>query len=232
MLLRVGLTGGIATGKSTVLSALLELGCLGLDADVLVHELLSEDSPMTRSIAECFGPDVILDGGGVDRERLSSIVFDDPERLGDLEALVHPAVERAIGERAREESLRLDERGDHGIFVVDAALLIEKRPRLGLHRIVVTACDREAQLSRLEERDGLSREDGAKRLKVQMPSDEKVLFADYLIDTTQDKEDTLHQCRQLYEALREDLELLKQGHELWPQAFGMAKNADTGPGKP
>lgn len=197
-MLRVGLTGGLATGKSFVGQALVELGCHLLQADVLGHEaLLPGGGAYERVVAE-FGPGILGPDGHIVRRQLGAEVFGRPERLERLNALVHPVV------IAREEAWigELAER-DHGaIAVVEAAILIETGSYKRFDRIVLTVCSEQQQIERAMKRDGLSRAEVETRLSRQMPIEEKRRYAHHVIDTSGEKDATLEQVRRVHEELR------------------------------
>jgi dephospho-CoA kinase len=197
-MLRVGLTGGLASGKSFVGEALASLGCHLLKADDLGHEALQPGAAAYAGAVEAFGPGILDDDGFIVRRQLGSLVFGDPEKLALLNSLVHPAV------IAREEEwMRQTEAADPtGIAVVEAAILIETGSYRRFQKLVLAVCTTEQQIERAIKRDGLSREDVLHRLERQMPLAEKRNFADYVIDTSGAKADTLHQVRRLYEDLR------------------------------
>jgi dephospho-CoA kinase len=191
-MLKVGLTGGIACGKTVVRRRLEERGIPTLDADAVVHRLLQSGTDVTREIAEIFGDAVIAPDGSVDRKALAVIVFNDEEALRKLNAVVHPAVWREI-ERFFEER----EKASDPVAVVDAALMIETGSFRRYDRVVVVHCLPELQLDRLMARDGLSREDALRRIRSQMPIEEKRPFADFLVDTSGSIEETLKQADDL-----------------------------------
>jgi len=193
----VGLTGGIASGKTVVRRRLEERGIPTLDADAVVHRLLQSGTDVTRRIAECFGEGVIAPDGSVDRKSLGAIVFSDEEARRKLNAIVHPGVGREI-ERFFEER----EKASDPVAVVDAALMIETGSFRRYDRVVVVHCRPELQLERLMARDGLSREDALRRMSSQMPLEEKRPFADFLVDTSGSIEETLTQADELVANLR------------------------------
>jgi dephospho-CoA kinase len=197
-MLRVGLTGGLATGKSFVGQCLKDLGCALLRADDLGHEVLLPGGEAYGPVVEAFGPEILDQNGLIVRRRLASAVFDDPERLRRLNALVHPPV------IAREERWMRDlEASDPGaIAVVEAAILIETGSYKRFHKIVLTVCDPEQQIERSMRRDQLSREEVLARLNRQMPLEAKRQYAGYVIDTSGGKAATFEQVQGLYEELR------------------------------
>jgi dephospho-CoA kinase len=210
--LKVGLTGGIACGKTVVRRRLEERGIPTLDADAVVHHLLQAGTEVTRQIAETFGEEVIAPDGSVDRKALGAIVFSDEEERKKLNAIVHPGVWREI-ERFFEER----EKAADPAAVVDAALMIETGSYRRYDRLVVVHCRPELQLERLMARDGLSREDAERRIRSQMPLEEKRPFADFLIDTSGSIEETFAQADALASRLR-------SGREDWPQRHRGTEN--------
>ena len=191
-MLKVGLTGGIACGKTVVRRRLEEQGIPTLDADAVVHRLLQSGTEVTRRIAESFGEKVIASDGSVDRRALGAIVFGDEEARRKLNAIVHPGVWREI-ERFFEER----EKASDPVAVVDAALMIETGSYKRYDFLVVVHCGPELQLERLMARDGLSREDAERRVRSQMPIEQKLPFGDFLVDTSGSIEETLKQTDEL-----------------------------------
>jgi dephospho-CoA kinase len=195
--LKVGLTGGIACGKTVVRRRLEERGIPTLDADAVVHRLLQAGTDVTLRIAERFGDAVIAPDGSVDRKVLGAIVFRDEEARKKLNAIVHPGVwreiERFFGER---------EKASDPVAVVDAALMIETGSYRRYDRVVVVHCRPDLQLERLMARDGLSREDALRRMSAQMPIEEKLPFADFLVDTSGSIEETLKKADDLVTQLQ------------------------------
>lgn len=199
--LLVGLTGGIASGKSTVSRQLAELGCEVIDADVLAREVVAPGEPAWHGIVAAFGREVLQPDGALDRKRLGALVFSDPERRRRLEAITHPAI------HARRQVLldRLAARGFDGLVVQDAALLIEAGGAAQVDRVVVVYATPEEQLARLMRRDGLGRDEAAQRIASQMPLAEKVRHAHYVIDSSASHEETAAQVRAVHAALLAEL---------------------------
>lgn len=178
-MLNIGLTGGIATGKSHVRRRFAEAGLPTLDLDAVTHELLAADGAGQRAVLAAFGPQMLAPGGEVDRQRLGAHVFGDPAARARLDACLHPLI-RAAGEQAAAQAAA---RGASA-FVTEAALLVETGGHLRFDRLVVVHCPVETQLARLRARDGLD-EDGARaRLAAQMPMDTKRRFAHVTIDSS------------------------------------------------
>jgi dephospho-CoA kinase len=195
-MLKIGLTGGIATGKSYVLGRLREHGVPCLDADVLAHGVTAAGTEATQAIAARFGADVLDATGAVDRKKLGPIVFADPVARRDLEAIVHPAVYRAI-----LAGLRAFELLESPPFaVVDVPLLFETGHEGSFDHVVATVCSPEIQLARLKER-GLSEVEARQRLDAQMPAAEKAQRAQTIIQTSGTFAETDRQVDALIQSL-------------------------------
>ena len=194
-MLRVALTGGIATGKSHVLDKLRERGIACMDADDLAHGVTATGTEATAAIAVRFGADVLAPDGSVNRRKLGPIVFADPAARRDLEAITHPAVYRAI-----QAGLRGLERTGERIAVVDVPLLYETGHEKDYDRVIVTTCAPAVQMARLVER-GLSEEAARQRLAAQLPTEAKAARADFVIDTSGSFADTDHQITAVVDAL-------------------------------
>jgi dephospho-CoA kinase len=197
-MLKVGLTGGIATGKSYVLTVLGELGCEVIDADTIAHKVIEPGRPAHRDIINHFGAEILNEDGTINRAALGAIVFSDKNAREKLNAIVHPRVYEAQVEWFEQVARR-----DPGtIAVVDAALMIETGSYRRFDKVVVVYCDPESQLKRLMERNGFTREQALVRISAQLPSEEKLKCADYSINTSNGFEDTRRQTEAIYEKLR------------------------------
>jgi dephospho-CoA kinase len=197
-MLKVGLTGGLACGKSFVGEALASYGCLLIQADALGHEVLAPGGEAYDPVIREFGAGILAGDATIDRRALAARVFGNPEILDRLNRLVHPPVLR------REEELmaRFAEQDPHGIAVVEAAILIETGSFRRFDKLILVTCDEEQQVERALRREGASEIDVRARLRRQMPIAEKQKYADFVINTSGQKEDTLRQTRAVYEALR------------------------------
>jgi dephospho-CoA kinase len=197
-MLKVGLTGGLACGKSFVGQALAALGCHLIEADQLGHEALLPGGAAYADVVREFGPGILNADGTIDRKRLAAEVFGKPGRLEALNQFVHPYVFR------REQELidQFAETDPHGIVVAEAAILIETGNHKNFDRLILVECDEEQQIERAIKRDHVGREDVLARLRRQMPLAEKRKFAHYVINTSGSKEETLHRVREVYDALR------------------------------
>ena len=194
-MIKVALTGGIATGKSHVLGQLRKRGVPCLDADVLAHGVEAAGTEATRAIAARFG-DVLAADGAVDRRKLSAVVFADPAARRDLEAIVHPAVYRAIAAGLRGFELL----GSYPLAVVDVPLLYETGHAGDFDRVIVTTCPPAMQLARLTAR-GMPEAEARQRLAAQWPNEEKTERADFVIRTEGSFEETNRQVDEVYRAL-------------------------------
>jgi dephospho-CoA kinase len=195
-MLKVALTGGIATGKSYVLDRFRRLGAACLDADILAHGVMAPGTEATEAIAARFGAGIIDASGGVDRSRLGPLVFADAAARRDLEAIVHPAVYRAM-----TAGLRAFELLEAPIAIVDIPLLYETDAQGGFDRVVATLCSPATQLARLIAR-GLSEREARQRLTAQMPADDKARRADFVIRTDGTFEETDAQVERIWVNLR------------------------------
>lgn len=197
-MLKVGLTGSIAVGKSFVCECLRDLGAHVLDADTTAREVVARGMPGLRAIADAFGDDVIREDGELDREKMASIIFADNEKRAVLNAIVHPLVFEAqaawLGSIADMEP--------DSIAVIDAALMIESGNYRNFEKIIVVWCEPEIQLRRLMERNMLTQEAALRRISAQMPQDEKKRYADYLIDTSGGFDSTRRLTAEVFGQLR------------------------------
>jgi dephospho-CoA kinase len=197
-MLKVGLTGGIATGKSFVVSVLGELGCEVLDADLTAREVVEPGQPAFNEIIAHFGNEILGQDGKLDRAKLGALVFADAEQREKLNTIVHPRVFESQAHWLAEVA----ERNPKAIAIVDAALMIETGSYRRFDKLIVVFCEPEIQLERLMARNGLSREEAWARISAQMPSPEKLKYADYTINTSLGFDDTRRQAEVLYHQLR------------------------------
>lgn len=206
-MLRVGLTGSIAVGKSFVAGVLAELGCRVLDADRTARDVVGPGTEGLRAVVEAFGPEVLREDGTLDRARLGSMVFADESLRLRLNSILHPFIIRAQDDRLRE----WEAEDPRGIGVVDAALMIESGGYKRFDKLVVVHCRAEIQLQRLMARNGLEREEALRRIAAQMPQEEKKSYADYLIDTSAGFEDTRRRTVAVHLELQREAEKRARG---------------------
>jgi dephospho-CoA kinase len=192
---KIALTGGIATGKSYVAGRFREAGVPIVDADLLAREVVLPGTPALSAIRKRFGPDAVRRDGTMDRVRVAQIVFKDKRARLDLEAIVHPAVIKAIGDFFNTLPKRTP------FAVADIPLVFETGRDKDFDAIVVVACPREMQLQRLMERNKLSKEDAEKRIAAQLPIDQKVKRATYVINNDGTFESTNAQVDALIQKL-------------------------------
>ena len=198
-MLKVGLTGSIAVGKTFVVGVLRELGCYVIDADAIAREVVVPGTQGLNAVVEAFGSEIVKGDGTLDRAKLGSIVFADEVKRLRLNSILHPFIIAEEDQRLRE----WEQQDPKGIVVVDAALMIESGRYQRFDKLIVVHCRPEVQLQRLMRRNKLSREEAEQRIATQMPQEEKKRYADYLIDTSGDFAETRRQTEDVYHALRE-----------------------------
>ncbi|RKP54992.1 dephospho-CoA kinase [Cohnella endophytica] len=192
--MNIGLTGGIATGKSTIAKLLEQRGSILIDLDKVAREVVEPGQPSLAAIAGRFGPQVLNEDGTLDRKRLGSIIFADPAERKALESITHPAIRAVMKERmAYHESHTPDK-----LVVVDVPLLYESGLESYFEQIMVVYVPRGAQLERLASRDKLTYEEARKRLDAQMDIEDKKLRADILIDNSGTPERTEEQIERFW----------------------------------
>ena len=197
-MLIVGLTGGYASGKSTVAKMFVELGATLIDADRLAREVVKPDKQAWFEIVAHFGKGILLKNREIDRKALGEIVFGSDAERERLNAIVHP--------RVLDEELKAIEeikgRGLDAILILSVPLLIESGHYRQCDKIVVVTVDRDTQIKRLMERDGFSREESLRRISAQMPLSEKVTYADFVIDNSGSIQETELQVKDVFFRLR------------------------------
>jgi dephospho-CoA kinase len=204
VILRVGLTGGIASGKSTIVRMLAGLGCITVDADAIVARLYRPGEAGHEAIVRTYGREILLPDGEIDRKKLADVAFSSAEESQKLNGLIHPIV---IAEQARLFR-EAEDRGEDAIYVVEATLLIESGGRQRFDRIVVVDVDPEVQVARAVGR-GMTAEEAKRRIAHQMPREERLRHADYVIDNSGDEHAALAETTRVYNLLRGDLETKK-----------------------
>jgi len=200
--LLVGLTGGIASGKTTVSQILAEHGAFVVEADKLAHAVIAPGGSAYEAVVDRFGREILDERGNVVRPRLAQIVFHDAEARRALNGIVHPRVRREFDRRLEAYIPS----GHAPIAVFDAALLVETGAYADFHRLIVTRCELEAQIRRLTVRNALSVEDARARIGAQAPLERKLALADYVIDTDGTLRETRRQTDRVYVQLVEDFE--------------------------
>jgi dephospho-CoA kinase len=193
---RVGLTGGIATGKSHVRAVFEALGVPTIDADVLAHEAVAPGSAGFEAVKARFGPDVVDSRGALDRRKLGSLVFADGQARKDLEAIIHPGVVTAI-----ERWFSSLDAQAHPFAIADVPLLYEASRERDYDVVIVTACELPTQIRRVMARDGITEAEARQRIAAQLPIDEKIRRADHVIRTDGLLASTNAQVHEVYRRL-------------------------------
>jgi dephospho-CoA kinase len=195
-MLVVGLTGGIACGKSSVTSMFAELGCFIIDADLISRKLVERDQPAYRRIVKFFGPSILNSDKTLARKKLGEIIFADPEKRKALNSILHPLIIR------EEERMVREEKGKHEITIVSAALMIESGTYKRFEKLIVVYCSHEIQIQRLMKREKIPRKEALQRISTQISTPMKKKYADYLINTSGPFSDTRRQVVRVYDKLR------------------------------
>jgi len=188
----LGLTGGIGSGKSAVGLMFAQLGADLIEADQLARDVVEPGEPALAEILEAFGPDILRSDGRLNRSKLATIIFADPGARARLNAITHPRIKERMD---AEVAARM---AQPGVLILDIPLLYENDRDRSVERVIVVWVDRETQLRRLQERDGLSAEEARRRVAAQMPLDEKRARADHVIDNTGTREQTRAQVEAIY----------------------------------
>ena len=207
MILRVGLTGGIASGKSTIARIFGGLGCVTIDADAIVARLYRPGGAGHNVLVQAYGRDILTQSGEIDRKKLADIAFASRESAQKLNELIHPLV---IAEEQRimsAEEVRFPDRDR--IFIVEATLLLESGGKARYDKIIVVDLDPDTQETRAVMR-GVTRPDARRRMKNQRPREERLRAADYVIDNSGDRRHAEVETHRVYESLRADLEAKKK----------------------
>ena len=197
-MLRVGLTGSIAVGKSYVSGVLAELGCRVVDADAVARRVVEPGAEGLRRVVGAFGGWVLRPDGTLDRAALGAAVFKDEAKRGLLNSILHPLIIAEQDELLR----RWEQEEPRGVGVVDAALMIESGGYRRFDKLIVVHCRPEIQLERLVARDRLTEADARRRIASQMPQEEKLRYADFSIDTSEGFDDTRRRTAEVYAARR------------------------------
>jgi dephospho-CoA kinase len=190
----IGLTGGIATGKSIVASVFRELGAIILDADVIARLVVLPHQPAWEDIVEFFGPQVVNEDESLNRTKIGEIVYNNPDSLKELNRITHPR----IMQHYKDELRRIKTEQPDAIVILEVPLLYETNMDKLCQQVVVVYVDRQTQIKRLMKRDNMSYEDAVRRINAQMPMDEKVGRADFVIDNRGSVEETKEKATKYY----------------------------------
>ncbi len=197
-MLHAGLTGSIAVGKSFVLKSFAELGCYTADADAIARAVVAQGTAGLRSIVEAFGREVLDDKGELDRKILARIVFENEPERKRLNAILHPLI---INEQKKLQRT-WEAIQPRGVSVIEAALIIEAESKNRFDKLIVVHCRPEIHLRRLMERDNLTETEARQRTKAQMPQEDKMSHADYLIDSSEDFAEARRQTEIVFHQLQ------------------------------
>jgi dephospho-CoA kinase len=197
-----GLTGGIASGKSTVAGYFAEAGARIIDADTIAREVVKPGSLACEEIRTAFGADVFLPAGGIDRQRLGDLVFNDPAKKKRLEAIVHPRVFDRMEVLAAETARQYPD----ALIILDIPLLLETKRNRRLDAVIVVYVPEAVQLERLMKRDGISAKAARARIRSQMPMEEKRRIADLVIDNSGDRQACRKQTLAIFRQLNQRAE--------------------------
>ncbi len=198
-MLIVGLTGGIASGKSTVSKVLKEEGAYLIDADQIARELVQPHTPSWQALVETFGEEILQKDGSVCRKKLAAIVFSNPEKRKRLNQLLHPRIKAEIKQRMKA----VGQREPDAIVVVDAALLVETGDYREMDCLILVYSTEAQQIERLRERDGMNREEARRIVSAQMPIEEKLKVADFVIRNERSLEEVKRKAQEIFERLKQ-----------------------------
>lgn len=199
-IVRIGLTGGIASGKSTVARIFRSLGAELIDADLIAHKVIEKNKPAYRKIVKTFGQVCLRKNGEINRNVLGKIVFKNPDQRKILNAIVHPEVFK----EEKEAEKRIRKKNRNAIIVYDIPLLIETGSYSKMDKVVLVYVKREEQIERLMLRNHLTKEESLQRIQAQIPLDQKKKYADYLINGDENREKTLRRVKKVFEEIREE----------------------------
>jgi dephospho-CoA kinase len=197
-MLIIGLTGGVASGKSTVSGVLKEEGAYLIDADQIARELVQPHTPAWHELIEIFGEQILQKDGSLDRKKLAALVFSCPEKRGHLNQLLHPRIKAETERRLKE----IGERDPRAIVVIDAALLVETGGYREMDQLIVVYSSVAQQIDRLEKRDGMSREEAERIVSAQLPLEEKLKVADRVIPNEGSIGETRRKARDIFRELK------------------------------
>jgi dephospho-CoA kinase len=196
-MLRVGLTGGVASGKTAVSRVLKKEGAYIIDADQIARELVQPRKPAWREIIRAFGQEILEEDGSIHRKRLAEKVFADAKQRKRLNRILHPRIKKEMDRRTKE----IGERDPEAIVVIDAPLLVELGTHRQMDKLIVVTSTRAQQIERLKDRNGANREEAVRIVSAQMPLEEKLKFADFVIRNEGSLAETKRKARQVFKEL-------------------------------
>ena len=205
-MLIVGLTGGVASGKTAVSRVLKEEGAYIIDADQIARELVQPRKPAWKEIIRAFGQEILQEDGSIHRKKLAGRVFADVKQRKRLNRILHPRIRKEMDRRAKE----IGQRDPEAIVVIDAPLLVELGNHRQMDKLIVVTSTRTQQIERLKDRDGANREEALKIVSSQMPLEEKLKFADFVIRNEGSLEETKRKAREVFKELRKVAHQIKK----------------------
>jgi len=206
-LLIVGLTGGVASGKTTVSQILREEGAYLIDADQIARELVRPHTPAWNELTKVFGKEILQEDGSIHRKRLAAKAFSDPEQRNLLNQILHPRIKGEMNKRVKE----IGQKDPNAIIVIDAALLIELGDHREMDKVIVVTATEKQQIERIKKRDGVDQEEAQKVLSSQMALEEKMKVADSVICNERSVEETLSRAREVFQDLKRIARESKKG---------------------
>jgi dephospho-CoA kinase len=206
-LLIVGLTGGVASGKTTISQLLREEGAYLIDADQIAREVVRPHTPAWNELTQVFGKEILQEDGSIHRKRLAAKVFSDPEQRNLLNQILHPRIKAEMNKRVKE----IGQKDPHAIIVIDAALLIELGDHREMDKVIVVTATEKQQIERLKKRDGVDQKEAQKVLSSQMPLEEKMKVADFVICNERSFEETKRRVREVFQELKRIAQESKKG---------------------
>ena len=200
-MLIVGLTGGVASGKTAASQVLKEEGAYIIDADQIARELVQPQKPAWNELIRAFGKDILQEDGSIHRKKLAEKVFADPKQRKRLNQILHPRIKEEMGRRTKE----IGQKDPEAIVVIDAPLLVELGDHYEMDKLIVVTSTQTQQIERLKERDGIGPEAALKILSSQMSLGEKVKLADFVIGNEGSLEETKKRAREVFKELKKVL---------------------------
>ena len=197
-MLIVGLTGGVASGKTAVSQVLKEEGAYIIDADQIARELVQPHQPAWKELIRAFGQEILQEDGSIHRKKLAAKVFADPEQRKLLNQILHPRIREEMGRRAKE----IGQQDPEAIVVIDGPLLVELGDHRKMDKLIVVTSTRSQQLERLKDRDEANPEEALRMVSAQMPLEEKLKFADIVIRNEGSLEETKKRAREVFKVLK------------------------------
>jgi len=197
-MLIVGLTGGVASGKTAISQVLKEEGAYIIDADQLARELVQPHKPAWNELIRAFGQEILREDGSIHRKKLAEKVFADPEQRKLLNQILHPRIRKEMDRRAKE----IGQKDPEAIVMIDAPLIVELGDHREMDKLIVVTSTQTQQIERLKDRDGTSPEEALRIVSSQMPLEEKLKFADFVIRNEGSLEETRKRTKEVFKELK------------------------------